>query len=59
MEPVYEVHIRCTNPGIPHQLRYVNSTGRISWDVAVHMGKIDDLKVEVILDCKTVSLRNG
>ena len=36
------------NPGKSHQLRYVYSIGWIGWDVAVHMGEIDDLKVEVI-----------
>ena len=33
---------------MPYQLRYVYPTGQIAWDVAVHMGKIDDLKVEII-----------
>ena len=36
------------NPGKPHHLRYVHPIGRIGWDVAVHIGEIDDLKVEVI-----------
>ena len=36
------------NPGKPHQLRYVYSVGWIGWDVAVHMGEIGYLKVEVI-----------
>ena len=50
------------NPGKPHQLRYVYSVGWSGWDVAVHMGEIDDLKVEVtplvvdadMISCSTV-----
>ena len=45
---MYEVQFSCMNPGKPHQLRYVYSVGWIGWDVAVHMGEIGYLKVEVI-----------
>ena len=33
---------------MPYWLRYVYPIRQIAWDVAVHMGRINDLKVEVI-----------
>ena len=42
------MQLRCANSGISHQLRYVNTVGRVGGDVAVNIRKINNPKWEVI-----------